>query len=107
MAWRKVQESGLLLPEDSVATWLYVAGTLGAARGVGLGAWRPPAPPGDAAARDGAEGGDVAADDDRARIPEEIATYHDLASKPTEASVSLRVKALAAQGDARGAEALL
>lgn len=40
-------------------------------------------------------------------IPEEIATYHDLSSRPTESSISLRVKALASKGNAKSAEELV
>lgn len=40
-------------------------------------------------------------------VPEEVATFHDLIYEPTEQSVTIRVKALVAKGDAHGAEYLL
>lgn len=43
----------------------------------------------------------------RQSISEEVATYHDLAMKPTESSISLRVKAFATKGDAKSALDLL
>ena len=43
----------------------------------------------------------------RTNIPAEVATYHDLLYEPTERSISIRVKALVAKGDAHGAQKLL
>ena len=40
-------------------------------------------------------------------LPEEVATFHDLLYEPTEESVTIRIKALVAKGNASGAEALL
>jgi hypothetical protein len=40
-------------------------------------------------------------------VPEEVATFNDLMYEPTEQSVTIRIKALVAKGDAHGAESLL
>jgi len=40
-------------------------------------------------------------------LPEEVATFHDLLYEPSEESVTIRIKALVAKGNASGAEALL
>jgi hypothetical protein len=40
-------------------------------------------------------------------VPEEVATYHDLLCRPTESSVSLRVKTLASNGDTETADEFL
>lgn len=53
------------------------------------------------------EMGSEEAEEDIVDVSEEIATFHDLLYKPTEQSLSVRVKALVAKGDARGAEDLL
>jgi len=51
--------------------------------------------------------GESTTEDDQFLIPEEVVTYHDLCLKPTELSISLRVKSLASKGDAVAAEELL
>ena len=52
-------------------------------------------------------GGSRKEEEERFLVPEEVATYHDLSSKPTEASISLRIKSLVSKGDARSAESML
>ena len=108
VAWSKIKECGILLPKDTVTTLLYVCGTMGMADSIGMsgsiGAYS-------SSLSDDGDGGVVGKVDggggERFLVPEEVATYHDLSSKPTEASISLRIKSLASKGDARSAENLL
>ncbi|KAL7540471.1 hypothetical protein ACHAWF_006707 [Thalassiosira exigua] len=100
VAWYKIKECGALLPKETIATYLYVVSTMGIADSIGMsvGIGGFPNKSGDAT------------DESKAnafRIPEEVSTYHDLSSKPTESSVSIRVRALASKGDAKYAEELL
>jgi hypothetical protein len=92
VAWSKVKESGILLPKNVVATMLYVCGTMGMADSIGI-----------MSSNSGSDG----ALNEKFLVPEEVATYHDLSSKPTEASISLRIKSLVTKGDASGAEKML
>ena len=108
VAWSKIKECGIFLPKDTVTTLLYVCGTMGMADSIGMsggiGAYSS------SSSYDGDGGGEgkiVGGGDERFLVPEEVATYHDLSSKPTEASISLRIKSLASKGDARSAETLL
>ena len=98
VAWSKVKESGCLLPKETISTYLYVCGTMGMGDSIGIST----TPRNDAVAENEEE-----EEEDRFLIPEEVATYHDLSSKPTESSISLRVKALASKGDGKSAEELL
>ena len=86
VAWYKVKESGLVLPKDTISTYLYVVGTMGMGDSFRM------------TTRD---------DESESSISEEVVTYHDLAMKPTESSISLRVKAFASKGDAKTAQELL
>jgi hypothetical protein len=105
VAWWKVKESGLLLRKDVTANFLYVCSTMGVADSFGMtsgvGAYFT--------RRYQENGGESTIDNEQSRflIPEEVATYHDLSSKPTESSISLRVKALASKGNAKSAEELV
>jgi hypothetical protein len=94
VAWSKVKESGILLPKNVIATMLYVCGTMGMADSIGVMS---------SSSSSGSDG----ALDEKFLVPEEVATYHDLLSKPTEASISLRIKSLVTKGDASGAEKML
>ena len=91
VTWYKVKESGLKLPQESVSTFLYVVATMGT--GFGSSVFR--------------------SDDEKDEevniylVPEEVATFHDLLCRPTESSISLRVKTLAEKGDTQTAEELL
>ncbi len=90
VAWYKVKESGLVLPKDTISTYLYVVGTMGMGDSFRMTTT-------DEENKDSSE----------SSISEEVVTYHDLAMKPTESSISLRVKAFAAKGDAKTAQELL
>eukprot|EP00571_Detonula_confervacea_P017315 CAMPEP_0172298480 /NCGR_PEP_ID=MMETSP1058-20130122/1116_1 /TAXON_ID=83371 /ORGANISM="Detonula confervacea, Strain CCMP 353" /LENGTH=981 /DNA_ID=CAMNT_0013007755 /DNA_START=554 /DNA_END=3496 /DNA_ORIENTATION=- len=108
VAWWKVKESGLLVSKDTISTFLYVVGTMGMADSIGMsgGIGLSSYPISDN--KNGQDGdGNIYDEENRFLIPEEVATYHDLSSKPTESSISLRVKALASKGDAKSAEELL
>lgn len=89
VCWYKVKESGLELPQDSISTFLYVVTTMGSSLGSMFNRSH------------GEE------EENIYLVPEEVATYHDLLCKPTESSVSLRIKTLAGQGDTVTAEELL
>jgi hypothetical protein len=120
VAWYKVKECGILLPKDTVATFLYVCGTMGMADSIGMmssgisGGAYPSSPSYPDDDRGGGGGGGMnnvggsrKEEEERFLVPEEVATYHDLSSKPTEASISLRIKSLVSKGDARSAESML
>ena len=95
------------LPRDVVSTYLYVVSTMGMrgdsmiVGGGGLIGGLGSSLGGDN------KSGESTTEEDRFLIPEEVATYHDLCSKPTESSISLRIKSLASKGDAVAAEELL
>ena len=93
VAWYKVKESGLVLPKDTISTYLYVVGTMGM---------------GDSFRMTTVEDEEKKKkNNNESSISEEVVTYHDLAMKPTESSISLRVKAFASKGDAKTAQELL
>jgi hypothetical protein len=108
VAWWKVKESGLLLRKDVTANFLYVCSTMGVADSMGMrsgvGAYFT-----DRKRREESSNQESTIENEQSRflIPEEVATYHDLSSKPTESSISLRVKALASKGNAKSAEELV
>lgn len=114
VAWYKVKESGIVLSRDTISNYLHVVSTMGIDL---LGLNRFGSNSGSShksllfssstgGSRDGINEEDESLNN-TFRIPEEVATYHDLLSRPTESSVSLRVKALTSKGDAKGAEELL
>eukprot|EP00979_Chaetoceros_neogracilis_P012761 scaffold3465_cov267-Chaetoceros_neogracile.AAC.2 len=87
VAWDKVKEAGLIPRENSLSAYLYILSSL---------------PSG------------VGADDDTMVIttynPDvagEVACYHDMIYKPTENTVSIRIKSLVEEGKAEEAENLL
>jgi hypothetical protein len=106
VAWWKVKESGLLLRKDVTANFLYVCSTMGVADSIGMGSGVG-AYLSDRKREYGREKNTIENEQSRFLIPEEVATYHDLSSKPTESSISLRVKALTSKGNAKSAEELV
>lgn len=104
VAWFKVKESGMKLPKDSISTYLYVVSTMGTANSLGLSSGFGD---GRSLFSNNAAEKDDDAENSAIIIPEEVVTYHDLLSQPTESSISIRVKALAAKGDVKTAEELL
>jgi len=114
VAWYKVKESGIVLSRDTISNYLHVVSTMGIDL---LGLNRFGSNRGSthksllfSSSTGGSRGGINEEDEslnNAFRIPEEVSTYHDLLSRPTESSVSLRVKALTSKGDAKGAEELL
>jgi hypothetical protein len=90
ICWYKVKESGMKLPQDSISTFLYVVATMGS----GFSTFK--------SARSWEE-----EEENPYLVPEEVATFHDLLCRPTESSVSLRIKTLAGKGDTETAEELL
>lgn len=89
--WYKVKESGLKLPQDGISTFLYVVATMGSSFGSSM--FR--------------SSDEEVEEENIYLVPEEVATYHDLLCKPTEASVTLRIKTLAGKGETETAEELL
>ncbi len=96
VAWYKVKESGLVLPKDTISTYLYVVGTMGMGDSFRI-----------TTTTTAGEEEKKKNSNNESSISEEVVTYHDLAMKPTESSISLRVKAFAAKGDAKTAQELL
>ena len=115
VAWSKVKESGIVLPKDTISTFLYVCGTMNIMSdsivGGGYGGGIVSSMSDDNKVKTTGDTNEKEDEDDdkndKFLIPEEIATYHDLLCKPTESSISLRVKSLASKGDAADAEDLL
>ncbi|KAL7533901.1 hypothetical protein ACHAXR_005517, partial [Thalassiosira sp. AJA248-18] len=108
VAWIKVKESGLFLPKDVICTYLYVVSTMGMTDSIGISSGFDVGSYPFSDSEKGNGGGDESkSNKNRYLIPEEVATYHDLSSKPTESSISLRVKAMASKGDTKSAEELL
>lgn len=111
VTWYKIKECGIHLPQDIMATMLYVCGTMGMADSIGSssGIGSTYSSSYYYSANDPKDERNVCDDDveERFLVPKEVATYHDLSSKPTEASISLRIKSLVSNGDASGAENLL
>ena len=115
VAWSKVKESGIVLPKDTISTFLYVCGTMNIMSdsivGGGYGGGIVSSMSNDNKVTTTGDTNEKEDEDDdkndKFLIPEEIATYHDLLCKPTESSISLRVKSLASKGDAADAEDLL
>jgi len=125
VAWWKVKESGLSLPKDTISTYLYVVSTMGMADSIGIiSSSSTPGTSNSSSSSMGSlssypfsdmnqnkgsenEDDDASEENNKFLIPEEVATYHDLSSKPTESSISLRVKSLASKGEAKSAEKML
>jgi len=113
VAWSKIKESGLLLNKDAVSTYLYVVGTMNMGgdsfSGSGLGSIGSMYPLTDNKSRGNDDVDDKEEEDeaDRFLVPEEVATYHDLSTKPTESSISLRIKSLVSKGNVTDAQELL
>ncbi|KAL7466845.1 hypothetical protein ACHAXS_007118 [Conticribra weissflogii] len=119
VAWYKVKESGIVLSRDTISNYLHVVSTMGVDV-LGLNRFgsshksllssSSTGGSGDGNGNCGVQSKTNEEDESLSNafhIPEEVATYHDLLSRPTESSISLRVKALTSKGDARGAEELL
>jgi len=115
VAWSKIKESGLLLNKDAVSTYLYVVGTMNMGSdsfsGSGLGSIGSMYPLTDnkstRGGNDVVDGKEEEDEADRFLVPEEVATYHDLSTKPTESSISLRIKSLVSKGNVNSAQELL
>jgi len=90
IAWDKIKEAGCTPRENVLSTFLYA---LSEADGSEVS---------EDAQVNGGE-----CDSPVAEVIREIATFHDMMYKPTEKTLSLRVKLYVAQGDASGAEGLL
>lgn len=122
VAWEKVKEAGLLLEEESLNNFLHACTTystrsrrtLSSPMGSILDILDPSSSlkTEDAATEEPTttkphshegEGSDEGGPD----VPKEIATVHDVLYEPTSASLTVRVKALVAQGDALTAEAIV
>jgi len=133
VGWEKIKEAGIMLSEEEASTFLYVFGNssalyssmlLGSSRLGDLLLQNYGSSPSSRASSvseilDGSNcdkssswllGNDSTASKEvkkETNIPAEVATYHDLLYKPTERSISIRVKALVSKGDAHGAQNLL
>jgi len=121
VGWEKMKEAGIIPKEQTMSALLYVIST------GGLGLLSSPLNEGPLALDSllGGKGGSILDAMDEMNDPhqtdnketentvrkidikEEVSVFHDLLYDPTEKSVSLRVKAMAARGEAKGAEALL
>ena len=104
VGWSKVKESGVLL-QDHIATYMYVVSTMGMTDSIGGSIGLFGSYPFSDNKKD--EDDESVEKADAFHIPEEVSMYHDLCSKPTEASISLQVKAMSSKGNAKDAEDLL
>jgi len=106
VAWEKVKEGGLEMREQSVSTYLYV---LGSSPSLSLGSILSSEAGNsilDLLSVEGVVNNDTTLEE-KIDIPGEVATFHDLLYKPTENSITLRVKGMVAKGFAKKAEALV
>ena len=118
IAWEKSKEAGIIPSNDCLNVYLYVTGTsssgllssaLSGSLSVTGGRKKPSAVMTILGNDRDGEGANAIAEvkDDPIDFPTELAIFHDLLYKPTEKSVSLRVKRLVSNGDAAAAEKLL
>ena len=81
-AWEKIKETGIVLQEKTLSTYLYVLSSI-----------------------------DDDDDDETSfvndKIQQEVATAHDLLYHPTEKTISLRIKSFVSSGNTQGAESML
>jgi hypothetical protein len=114
IAWEKSKEAGIIPSNDTLNVYLYVTGTSGLLSSALSGSLSVTGGRKKPSAvmmilgndRDGANA-IAEVKDDPIDFPTELAIFHDLLYKPTEKSVSLRVKRLVLNGDAAAAEKLL
>jgi hypothetical protein len=115
VAWEKVKEAGMIMDGSAVDNYLYSCTVYSGRQKAG-----PLAPSSGESVLDmlsatsttteskpTEEEQKVEDEEYIVEVPEEVATFHDLIYEPTEQSVTIRIKALVAKGDAHGAEALL
>lgn len=114
VAWEKIKEAGMCFEQSALNTYLYACtvyvsrsnrGVFSSMAGGSILDMLGSAPPPDVE-----QTNDDCDDEEQEYVvdlPEEIATFHDLLYEPTEDSVTIRIKALVAKGNARGAEDLL
>lgn len=103
IAWQKLKEAGVCVTDKTCSSYLYVFTS--PSRFFGESPSASPSIMSDIFKDMRNEEDDTAAP--KEDIPCEVATYNDLLYKPTEKSISLRVKSLVATGDPASAEALL
>ena len=111
IAWEKIKEAGFRLNTMALNSYLYSCtlyvsrrkgGLLSSLSGDSILDIISSAP---ATARESVQ--EESDQEYHVNLPEEVATFHDLLYEPTEQSLTLRIKALVAKGNASGAEALL
>mmetsp|Transcript_17996 Transcript_17996/g.27510 ORF Transcript_17996/g.27510 Transcript_17996/m.27510 type:complete len:876 (+) Transcript_17996:496-3123(+) len=121
IAWEKIKEAGIVLDEQALNNYLYVASTTGGRWSLSLTKRGRKSPRfGDGAGHmsvldifdkrqdDDPEEDEIEeSEDDFVDLAGEIATVHDLLYKPSEQSVGMRVKSLVANGKGEEAESLL
>lgn len=110
VSWEKIKEAGMMLDNTSLDTYLHACTTYtgGRRRSRGLLGGVTDSPIFDILGRTDERDDDAAeVDNNVADLPEEVATFHDLLYEPTERSLSIRVSALVAKGDGKGAGELL
>lgn len=117
IAWEKIKEAGIIPSNDTLNVCLYVtstvtSGVLSSALSGGLssrGSKRQLSAVLSILGKDNDANKEVEDENilEAIDFPTELALFHDLLYKPTEKSVSLRVKRLVSLGDASGAEHLL
>lgn len=116
VAWEKIKEAGIIPDGSTMSTYLYVVGNGGSA----LSALTSPFPRlggralmsldsvfGRRSASNDSEERESESEVTKLDLPEEVALFHDILYKPSESSISLRVRSLIGKGDAQGAEALM
>ena len=108
IAWKKIKEAGMIPREQSMNTFLYavsVGESMITDATSNSNSITSPVKPSILLLNDTTY--DSTKDKDSLDVPSEIATFHDILYKPTEKSVSLRVKRLVAKGKFTDAEAML
>jgi pentatricopeptide repeat protein len=115
VAWEKVKEAGMLFDKSALNSYLYsctmyVGSNRGTLFSAGDSVLDMLGSPLSTTTTTKEPKSDEKTDEEKkyaANLPEEVATFHDLLYEPTEESVTIRIKALVAKGNARAAEALL
>ena len=113
IAWEKSKEAGIIPSNDTLNVYLYVntSGLLSSALSSSLsvigGRKKMSAVMSILGNDGGKDDANTEDEDETIDFPTELALFHDLLYKPTEKSVSLRVKRFVSNGDAAAAEELL
>lgn len=110
VAWEKVKESGMMLNNDSLSNYLYVSSTYYSLSNRSVGPMESILDildPHHKSDDKNAGEPDEPEEENVVDVAEEVAAFHDNLHKPTEQSLSVRVRALVRKSQAKAAELLV